>query len=162
MSHMTSPCKIYYYCLTVIYDLSLLFNDFLMQYFRVNFKVKCNDLELAKWLKEHLSALHGSPVSAWTQSQLCYGGCSGQTPREGLVPSRCGWIDPHHCRMLVVEPRWRPPHPPPVYRQLLSSSDSSGPYDNRESRHNDAETSVFWRRPKESGRKLILPDICWC
>ena len=31
----------------------------------------------------------------------------------------------------------------PIYRQLLSSRDPSDPYDNRESRDDDAETSVF-------------------
>ena len=32
---------------------------------------------------------------------------------------------------------------PPIYRQLLLSRDPSDPYDNRESRDDDVETSVF-------------------
>ncbi len=31
----------------------------------------------------------------------------------------------------------------PIYRQLLSSCNPSDPYDNRELRDNDAETSLF-------------------
>ncbi len=43
---------------------------------------------------------------------------------------------------------------PPIYRQLLSSRDPSDPYDNQASRDDDAETSLLWRRPMESGQKL--------
>ncbi len=35
------------------------------------------------------------------------------TPREGLVPSRYGWVDPHCRRMPVIEPWSRSSHPPP-------------------------------------------------
>ncbi len=53
--------------------------------------------------------------------------------------------------------------PPPIYRQLLSSRNISDPYHNRELRDDNAETSVFWRRPVESGWKLkISPDVRWC
>ncbi len=67
-------------------------------------------------------AAEGAPApwfpSKWppsgTQPQLHQGGCSGETPRElGLVPSRCGWVDPHCRRTPVVEPWSRSSHPPP-------------------------------------------------
>ncbi len=51
----------------------------------------------------------------------------------------------------------------PIYRQLLPSRNPSDPNNNRELRDDNAETSVFWRRPVESGRKLkISPDVRWC
>ena len=45
---------------------------------------------------------------------------------------------------------------PPIYRQLLSSRNPSDPYNNRELRDDNAETSVFWRKLK------ISPDVRWC
>ena len=126
------------------------------------------DREATSRLKEHQHP--GSTVSdhivepgSGTQPQLHQGGCSGEPPREGLVPSRCGRINQHCRRMPVAEP-WSGRHIlPPIYRQLLSSHNPSDPYNNRELRDDNAETSVFWRRPVESGRKLkISPDVRWC
>ena len=81
-----------------------------------------NFLHICRWDREATSQPAEGAPAAWfpskwppsgTQPQLHQGGCSSETPREGLVPSRCGWVKLDCWRTPVAEPWSRSSHPPP-------------------------------------------------